>query len=82
MNRPSVLALVLAGGEGSRLHDLRHSYGSHLVRAGLDVVRVSRQLGHARPSVTLDVYAHDFEEANHADDVSKRLTTAFGGILT
>lgn len=63
-------------------HDLRHSYGSHLVRSGLDVVRVSRQLGHARPSVTLDVYAHEFEQAQHAEDVREKLTVAFGGILS
>lgn len=63
-------------------HDLRHSYGSHLVRSGLDVVRVSRQLGHARPSVTLDVYAHEFEQAQHAEDVREKLTAAFGGILS
>jgi integrase len=63
-------------------HDLRHSYGSHLVRSRLDVVRVSRQLGHARPSVTLDVYAYEFEQAPNADDVTEKLTAAFGGILT
>ena len=62
-------------------HDLRHTYGSHLVRQGLDVVRISRQLGHARPSITLDVYAHEFEETQHADDVRTKLTAAFGGIL-
>ena len=42
------------------LHDLRHTYGSHLVRQGGDVVTVSRQMGHARPSITLDVYSHEF----------------------
>jgi integrase len=62
-------------------HDLRHSYGSHLVLSGLDVVRVSRQLGHARPSITLDVYAHEVEQAQHGDDVTAKLTSAFGGIL-
>jgi len=62
-------------------HDLRHTYGSHLVRQGLDVVRISRQLGHARPSITLDVYSHEFEEVAHADDVSAKLTAAFGGVL-
>jgi integrase len=62
-------------------HDLRHTYGSHLIRQGLDVVRVSRQLGHARSSITLDVYAHEIEETQHADDVSTKLTAAFGGIL-
>jgi integrase len=63
-------------------HDLQHSYGSHLVRSGLDVVRVSRQLGHARPSVTLDVYAHEFEQIQHTEDVQEKLTTAFGGIIS
>jgi integrase len=62
-------------------HDLRHTYGSHLVLSGLDVVRVSRQLGHARPSITLDVYAHEFEQPQHAEDVAVKLTAAFGGIL-
>jgi integrase len=58
-----------------------HTYGSHLVRQGLDVVRISRQLGHARPSITLDVYAHEFEQAQHEDDVGTKLTAAFGGII-
>jgi integrase len=62
-------------------HDLRHTYGSHLVRQRLDVVRVSRQLGHARPSITLDVYSHEFEEVEHADDVSDKLSAAFAGVL-
>jgi hypothetical protein len=39
------------------------------------------RLGHARPSITLDVYAHEFEQAQHADDVSSKLTAAFGGII-
>jgi integrase len=59
-------------------HDLRHTYGSHLVRQGLDPVRVARQMGHARPSITLDIYAHEFEEARGTDDIAARLTAAFG----
>jgi hypothetical protein len=51
------------------------------VRSGLDIVRVSRQLGHARPSITLDVYAHEVEAAQHADDLQAKLTASFGGIL-
>jgi integrase len=62
-------------------HDLRHTYGSHLVLSGLDVVRVSRQLGHAKPAITLDVYSHEFEQVQHAGDVDAKLTAAFGGIL-
>ena len=33
---------------------------------------------HARPSITLDIYAHEFEEARGRDDISERLTAAFG----
>src|SRR5207248_2476256 len=58
------------------LHDLRHSYGSHLALSGLDIVRVSRQLGHARPSITLDLYSHEFEQAQHGDSVSEKIATA------
>jgi len=37
-------------------HDLRHTFASHLiVDLGLDVVQVSRILGHASPSTTLDI---------------------------
>jgi integrase len=43
---------------------LRHSHASALIRSGLNVVRVSRQLGHSRPTVTLTTYAHEFEEAD------------------
>jgi integrase len=40
-----------------RVHDLRHTFPSHLiVDLRLDVAQVSRILGHARPSITLDVY--------------------------
>jgi integrase len=63
-------------------HDLRHSYGSHLVRQGLDIVRVATQMGHSRPSITLDTYSHEIEEAQHADDVAEKLTAAFGGVIT
>ena len=45
---------------------LRHSYASLLIAKGLDVVFVSRQLGHSSPAITLDVYAHLFDQAHHA----------------
>ena len=43
------------------LHSLRHGFASLLIANGLNVVYVSRQLGHANPSVTLGVYPHLFE---------------------
>ncbi len=48
------------------LHSLRHGYAPLLIAEGLDVVFVSRQLGHADPGVKLSVYAHLFARAKHA----------------
>ena len=38
-----------------RLHDLRHTFASLLIAEGLNIIYVSRQLGHASPSFTLNV---------------------------
>jgi integrase len=45
-------------------HALRHTHASQLIASGVDIVTISRRLGHARPSVTLAIYAHMF----HTDD--------------
>jgi len=44
----------------TRFHALRHSHASALIAAGMDIVTVSRRLGHGSPSITLRVYAHAF----------------------
>jgi integrase len=41
-------------------HALRHSHASALISAGMDVVSVSKRLGHASPALTLSVYGHLF----------------------
>jgi integrase len=41
-----------------RLHDLRHFHASALLEAGVPVTVVSRRLGHASATMTLDVYGH------------------------
>lgn len=43
-----------------RLHALRHSHASALIATGLDVITISRRLGHSKASITLDVYGHLF----------------------
>jgi len=61
-------------GRRVRFHDLRHTFASHLIiDIRLDVVQVSRILGHARTSMTLDTYTHLFEEARHGADVRAEL---------
>ena len=42
------------------LHALRHTHVSQLIAAGLDVLTISRRLGHASASITLNVYGHLF----------------------
>ena len=67
-----------------RVHDLRHTFASHLIiDLKLDVAHVSRILGHTRPSVTLDVYTHLYNQAQHADDIRTRMSaSAFGNALS
>ena len=47
-----------AGIKKIRLHDLRHSHASNLIGSGMDIVAVSRRLGHSDVSTTLKVYTH------------------------
>jgi integrase len=42
---------------GFRVYDLRHSYASRLLSAGVPLLYVSKQLGHAKPTTTLKHYA-------------------------
>jgi integrase len=41
-----------------RLHDLRHTHATLLLRAGVHPKIVSERLGHAKVSITMDVYSH------------------------
>jgi integrase len=47
-------------------HALRHSHASALIAAGLDIVSISKRLGHASPTITLNVYAHKFHSTDEA----------------
>jgi integrase len=49
-----------------RLHALRHTHASILIDAGLDILSISRRLGHASPTTTLRVYGHLFRDKNAA----------------
>ena len=54
-------------GKPPTFHDLRHTYATVAIAAGVDVKTVSSVLGHASAAMTLDVYAV-------ADPVAKRMS--------
>ena len=41
-----------------RLHDVRHSYATTALAAGIPAKIVSERLGHANVQITLDTYSH------------------------
>lgn len=51
-------ALKASGVKKIRFHDLRHSYGAHLVAAGVHAKAIQEALGHASIKTTLDRYGH------------------------
>ena len=47
-------------------HALRHTHASMLIRKGVDILTISRRLGHSAAAITLDVYGHLIEGADAA----------------
>src|SRR5262245_25227062 len=60
---------------GITLHALRHTHASSLIASGIDVLTISRRLGHATPSITLGVYGHLFANTDaRAAEVTEALS--------
>jgi integrase len=59
-NVTRVLGAILAQAElpHLRFHDLRHSAASLLIAEGVELVEVSKLLGHSELRITADLYAH------------------------
>lgn len=57
--RPMVVACEAAGiTPAVSFHELRHSFASQLAQAGVDILTISKLLGHADTRVTTKHYAH------------------------
>lgn len=48
------------------LHRLRHTFGSLLIKNGVDIPTVSRLLGHTNPAFTMKVYVHFIDDQKNA----------------
>jgi site-specific recombinase XerD len=55
-------AVQEAGIENLHFHDLRHTFATRLVQAGVDLYKVQRLLGHKSPEMT-QRYAHHYPES-------------------
>jgi integrase len=64
-----------AAGLKASLHSLRHTHASTLIAAGLDVLSISRRLGHASPVLTLSVYGHLFKTDDRAAAIMEAALT-------
>jgi integrase len=49
---------VRAGVRRQRFHDMRHAFATLLLGAGEEIAVISKMLGHADYSTTVDVYSH------------------------
>lgn len=72
--------LQVAGIEGHRFHDLRHTFTVESIRAGVDVKTLSANLGHSSVSFTLDVYGHVTNAMQ--DDAASRMQAVIQGRKT
>lgn len=59
-------------------HAFRHTHASQLIAARMDVLTISRRLGHGSPTITLGVYGHLF--SNTDDEAARLMERAFGAI--
>lgn len=49
-----------------KMHELRHTQATQLLGLGCDIKTVQSRLGHAKSSITLDLYAHAIPENDEA----------------
>lgn len=58
-----------------RIHDLRHSHASLLLHMGFSPKAISERLGHSTIVITMDLYAHIYEQVN------RKIAKAFNNVL-
>jgi integrase len=75
ISREAIEHVVRRAHGGLRFHDLRHSYATWLVSAGVPINDVSAVMGHEQTSTTLDRYTHP------SQDRDQRVRSVFADFL-
>lgn len=73
-------AIKEAGVKRISIHDFRHSHASNLIANGINIVAVSKRLGHSNVEMTLRVYTHlikttEDQLLSYIDESSQNLLT-------
>lgn len=69
VNKVLKTSLLKAGIERKiRFHSLRHTHASILLSKGIQVLTISKRLGHSSPTITMETYAHVIKELEESDN--------------
>ena len=69
-------ACKAAGIQGIRIHDLRHSFISNAILNGMNIVTVSKYVGHKNVTTTLNQYSHVLKDSE--EDLIKGMSKIYG----
>ncbi len=61
--------------EDANFHSLRHTFATRAIEQGMDVLVLSKILGHAQPSTTLNLYGHALPD--HKQESMKKLRALY-----
>ena len=73
-------AIKKSGVRRIRLHDFRHSHASNLIADGVNIVAVSKRLGHSDINMTLKIYTHLLKKSE--EELAEYLNKSSQNLLT
>lgn len=72
-------AIKKTGVKRIRLHDFRHSHASNLIANGVNIVVVSKRLGHSDINMTLSKYTHLLQKSD--DELTENIERCSQNVL-
>lgn len=74
IRRAFMAGIEASGVKKIRIHDLRHSFATNAIGAGVNIVALSKYLGHSTIRQTLETYVHALEKTeNEMIDIMNKL---------